>query len=358
MSSFDYGNARLRAMKSRLLVRRELDALTESGSLNGLIAALSKTAYRRSVEAALARCTGMACVDEFLRSELIASLGSLLRFYEGEAHEQVQILLRTYDIHNLKVILNGLSKNVPTNEILSGLIPIGALDYSILTILANEHSPRDAIDLLASMSLTPAQPLLKLRAEHPGADVFEMELVLDQWHYQEAKQQVKGNGASGDLLAAALDLDADITNILTVLRFVHVPLERDLLRERLGSEAVEQLFVGPGQISFDVLLEAEKQETVEGAIDKFSGTSYIEALRSGLGMYARTSRLSHIERRLRRYRLDWKSRLIAKDPLGLGVILGFIALKINEVNSVRWIARAMDLSIKPELIRSELDFVA
>jgi V/A-type H+-transporting ATPase subunit C len=358
MSSFDYGNARLRAIKSRFLVRSELDMLAESGSLQGLIAALSKTTYRRSVEAALARCTGMSCIDEALRSELITTLGSLLRFYEGEAHEQVQVILRTYDVHNLKVILNGLSKNIPTNEILSGLIPIGTLDYSILTILANEHTPRDAIDLMASMNLAPAQPLLKLRAERPGADVFEMELVLDKWHYQEAQQRVKGNGASGDLLATTLNLDADIANILTVLRFVHVPLERDFLRERLGSEAIEQLFVGPGQLSFDILVEAEKQESVEGAIEEFSGTSYFEALRSGLGMYARTGRLSDIERRLRRSRLDWMTALIARDPLGLGVVLGFIALKINEVNSVRWIARGIDLGLKPELIRSELDYVS
>lgn len=358
MSEYDYGNARLRAMKSRFLVRSELDTLAESGSLQGLIAALSKTAYRRSVEAALARFTGMACIDEALRSELISSLGSILRFYEGDAHERVKILLRSYDIHNLKVILNGLSKNVPTNEILSGLIPIGGLDYSTLSILASEHSPRDAIDLIASMNLTPAQPLLKLRSEHPGADVFEMELVLDKWHYQKAKQRANGGRPSGDLLPAALDLDADIANILTVLRFVHVPLERDLLRERLGSEAIEQLFVGPGQISFDVLIEAEKQESVEGAVDKFSGTIYFEALRSGLGVYAHTGRLSDIERRLRRFRLNWMSALIAKDPLGLGVILGFIALKINEVHSVRWIARAIELGLKPDQIRSELGYIA
>lgn len=357
MSAYDYGNARLRAMKSRLLIKRDLDTLVESGSINGFISALSKTSYRRSVEAALARCTGMTCVDEALRSELITSLGSLLHFYEGAARERVQVILRRYDVHNLKVILNGLSKNIPTNEILSGLIPIGALDYRILTVLANEHSPRDAIDLIASMNLSPAQPLIRLRVEHPGADVFEMELVLDKWHYQEAQQQVKGNGASGDLLAA-LDLDVDIMNILTVLRFVNVPLEWDLLRERLGSEAIDQLFVGQGQIPFELLIEAGKQESVEGAIERFSGTFYYEALKSGLSMYARSGRLSDIERRLRRSRLDWMSTLIAKDPLGLGVVLGFIALKINEVNSVRWIARAIDLDLKPELIRSELDYVA
>ena len=54
MSGFDYGNARLRALKSKLLSQRDLDALAESGSLQGLIAAMTKTAYRKPIEAALA----------------------------------------------------------------------------------------------------------------------------------------------------------------------------------------------------------------------------------------------------------------------------------------------------------------
>ena len=54
MSDYDYGNARLRAMKSRLLSWRELETLINIDNLQGLIAALTKTAYRKPVEAALA----------------------------------------------------------------------------------------------------------------------------------------------------------------------------------------------------------------------------------------------------------------------------------------------------------------
>ncbi|MEW5940071.1 MAG: V-type ATPase subunit, partial [Chloroflexota bacterium] len=57
MADYDYGNARLRVMKSRLLPRRELDTLADAGGLQGLIAALTKTVYQKSVEAALTRAT-------------------------------------------------------------------------------------------------------------------------------------------------------------------------------------------------------------------------------------------------------------------------------------------------------------
>mgnify|MGYP001559071884 CR=1 FL=1 len=83
MSDFDYGNARLRAMKSRLLSRRTLESLAEAASVQGLITALTNTAYREAVEAALARSTvelaGMDCLAEALRNDLGATVGRAQR---------------------------------------------------------------------------------------------------------------------------------------------------------------------------------------------------------------------------------------------------------------------------------------
>jgi V/A-type H+-transporting ATPase subunit C len=104
MTGFEYGNARLRFMKSRLLSRKEMEALIEVGSLQGLIAALTRTAYHKSVEAALTRWTGMECISEALHAELINTLGKIRKFYTGQPGELVAIVLRAYDIHNLKAI--------------------------------------------------------------------------------------------------------------------------------------------------------------------------------------------------------------------------------------------------------------
>jgi vacuolar-type H+-ATPase subunit C/Vma6 len=118
MAEFDYGNARLRAMKSRLLSRNELEALTEAGSLQGLISALSKNAYRQSVEAALTHTTGMDCIHVALRNDLIATLGKVRSFFHEQAEELVAMVLRAYDVHNLIAILRGLDKNASQSEIL------------------------------------------------------------------------------------------------------------------------------------------------------------------------------------------------------------------------------------------------
>ena len=357
MADFDYGNARLRAMKSRLLDRRELEALSESSGIGGLIAALTRTAYRKSLEITLARSSGMDCIAEALRLDLISTLGNVSRFFQDRSKQMVAIVLRAYEIYNLKTILRGLNNNVPPGNILSALLPIGDLNYTILMELTQAPGPRGVVDMLASMNLPISQPLLHLRAEHPGADVPDMELVLEQWHFREAVEDLRGDFRTEETLFATLKLDADITNLLTVLRFAYAPAERRLLGGRSGILDFERLFVGPGRLPFALLARAAAQDTVEAAVEILSGTAYEESLRAGLQAYAQSHRLSSFEKYLRRYRLRWTSGLIVRDALGIGVLVGYLALKTNEISNIRWIAHGINLGLKPDAIRTELEFV-
>jgi V/A-type H+-transporting ATPase subunit C len=358
MPDYEYGNARLRVMKSRLLSRRELEILSETGSIQGLIAALTKTVYQKTVEAALTRATGMQCIDEALRNDLVNTIGKIGGFYKESAGKLVVIILRSYDIHNLKAILRGLSKNVPAGDILTVLLPVGELSTSILRELAQLNNPREAIDLLASMGLSFAAPLLNVRAGVPGVDTLEMELSLDKWHYEEARQTLRSEIGMEDSLSYALALDADLANILTALRFALAPHEREHLRDRFGTDETSQLFIGPGHIPYELLANACRQDTVASAIEALSGIFLEPVLRAGLEVYGHSNRLSDIEKRLRHYRLQWMAGQIIKDPLGIGVVLGYVALKVNEINNVRWIAQGLNLGLKADAIRAELEMFA
>jgi len=358
MADYDYGNARLHVMKSRLLPRRELETLAHKGSLQGLIAALTKTVYQKSVEAALTRATGMQCIDEALRNDLVNTIGKLRGFYMESAGKMVAIILRTYDIHNLKAILRGLSKNVPAGDILTVLLPIGELSMSTLRELTQLNNPRETIDVLASMGLSFAWPLLNMRAEAPGTETFEMELALDKWYFKAARQTLRSETGMVDPLSYALALEADLVNVLTILRFAQNPHERHLLHDRLGTDEIEHLLIGPGRIPIELLANACRQDTVASAIETLSGTSLEPALRAGLEVYARSNRLSDIERQLKHYRLEWMAGQIKKDPLGIGVVLGYVALKVNEIGNIRRIMQGISLGLKADAIRAELEAVS
>jgi vacuolar-type H+-ATPase subunit C/Vma6 len=360
MSDYDYGNARLHVMKSRLLSLQQLRSLAEEDSLDGLIAALTQTVYQKSVEAALTRATGLQCIDEALRTDLINTVGKIGGFYREEAGKMVSTILRMYDIHNLKAILRGLSKNVPAGDMLMVLLPIGELDMSTLRELAQLNDPREAIDLLASMGLAFAGPLLKVRAELPGAETFEMELALDKWYHEEARQRLRSEKGLIDVLSQALALEADLANVLTVLRFAQSPDEwREApLREKLGADELKHLFIGPGHIPYGLFESAGRRETMAAAIETLSTTYLGPVLHGGYEAYTRSNRLSDVERHLKHHRLQWMAAQIKKDPLGTGVPLGYVALKVNEVGNIRWITQGINLRLKPDAIRAELEMVS
>jgi V/A-type H+-transporting ATPase subunit C len=356
MSGYDYGNARLRAMISRLLSRRELDKLAESGSLSGLIVALNRTVYQKSIESASVRYSGVDCVTEALRCDLIYALSRLRQFYTGREGELIAIVLRVYDTYNLKTILRGLSKQASSTKISMALLPVGDLTSGTLDELARAAEPRVAADLLASMALPVAEPLMRLRAEHPGADTPEMELVLDRWYFEEARQQLHNLANGASLMAAALDLEADFANLLIVLRLARAPFERRLLREQRGVENIVRFFLDPGRLSFDLLAHAASEDTLESAVEALADTLYEAPLRAGLGAYKQSGRLSDFERHLRRFRLHWMVGLIAKDPLGIGVPLGYLALKTNEGSNIRWMTQGISLGLKADEIKAEMEY--
>lgn len=354
MSAYDYGNARLRAMKSRLLTRAELNVLAGVETLDGLITSLSKTSYRKPIEAALARSSGMNCVVEALRSDFVQTMGKVKTFYSDQAQEIVILALRAYDIHNLKAILSGVARNALTADILSTLLPIGDLDYGLCLELVRGSGLHEVIDLLASMSFSISEPLLHLRKERPEAEISEMELVLDQWYFQEIKHVLPAED-SGELFLLALNLEADLINLITVLRFVSMPEEKKLLHKWLGSDDLKRLFVGPGSLAYNLLAQAGSQETPEGAVEILANTSYGPVLHAGLVDFHRSGRLSDFEKHLQRFRLGWMYRCIARDPLGFGVFLGYLALKVNEIHNLTWIAQGIQSGLKVDAIRAELE---
>jgi vacuolar-type H+-ATPase subunit C/Vma6 len=185
-----------------------------------------------------------------------------------------------------------------------------------------------------------------------------MELALDKWFYEEARQTLRRETGMVDPLSFALALEADLTNVLTILRFAQYPHERNVLRDHLGTDEVVHLLIGPGHIPRELLTNAFRQDTVASAIETLSDSFFGPSLRAGLDAYARSNRLSDIERQLKHYRLAWMSSQIRKDPLGIGVVLGYMALKVNEVDNIRWITQGINLGLKTDAIRAGLETIS
>ena len=56
--------------------------------------------------------------------------------------------------------------------------------------------------------------------------------------------------------------------------------------------------------------------------------------------------------------MKWSVEQIAKDPLGIGVLLGYRSLKVNEIKNIRWIAHGTNLGLKADTIQAEVEFLS
>lgn len=358
MAGYEYGNARLRAMRSRLLSKEAIREISEAGSLAELIGAIIHSPYRRSLELSLVQSSDLESIYQALRRDFVETVCKLRSFYEGSEGELVNLILREYDIANLKTIFRGLAHQAPRRDIESALLPVGELPEALFNELLLAANMRGAIDLLATIRHPFAQPLLILRAEHPGADVFSIELALDRWYFRDALRALKQPEEDRKKALAAVQREIDIRNILLVLRFVQAPGEKAALRGLQAGAGFESLLPAAGSLPAEKLAQIYELRSVKSALEALAATSYGPAARSGLLEFERTGRLSEIEKALRRDQLRWLAAQIANDPLGVGVVLGYLALKTNEINNLRRIARSIQLKFSAEALRAELEFVS
>jgi V/A-type H+-transporting ATPase subunit C len=359
MEGFEYGNARLRAMRSHLLSPGEIIRMTEVRDLAELISILIKTPYQRSLEITLALTNDLDGIFEALRRNFIDSIAGICSFYQENERRLVDLLLTTYDLHNLKTVLRGLSHHSTSAEIEASLLPVGKMSEIMLGQLLHASSPREAVDILATISHPLAQPLLILRAEHPGADLSEMELALDRWRFSEISRFAKEQPDGSASILATLHLETDLFNLLAVLRFVQAPNERQVIKTYLEKNSFAALFPGLGAVSIECLKQAYTARNIKSAVALLmdAGPTWAQALEAGLRVYEQTNRLSEIEKSLRRHQLRWHSWQIAKDPLGIGVVIGYLALKTNEINNLRRIARGIQLRLAPAVLQAELELI-
>lgn len=342
-------------MRSRLLTRQILDELAGVESVPELINALTKTLYREAIEAALVQHTGIEVIAQARRSNLIHTVNKVRRFYSGQAAEPVAWVLRRYDVDNVKAILRGLSQQVPANEIRTGTLPIGELRSADLDTLAKVAHTGAAIDLLATWRVPLAQPLLALRAKQAGAEEFQMELALEQWYFCTAITAAKANG---DSLRQSLMFQADVVNIMTALRLIGETETTDFLQRHFETEDTVPLFIGPGHVPFALVAEAARQKSIRRAVETLTRTSLGTVLASALEQYRVTFRLSDFEYALQRQQLKHAVTLLIRDPLGIGVLIGFMALKTNELANLRRIVQGVYLGEAPDRIRAELMVVS
>ena len=347
MALFDYGNTRLRARISMLQPIEKLEALAEYASVDSFLSALTKTPYKESIETALTFAHGYDCLSQAMRMELVKIVADLNRFYQESEKRLVNIIFMRDDLLNLITVVRGLIHIIPTDEIEDSFLSLGTITFVYLKELAKAKNLDDMINKMVVYNLPAAQVLLKLRSGKRKLSAAEVELALEKWFFATIDELLKGASEDIALLREFYAVEADTTNLNTILRVVSSPdTYKDL---DLKSYLFEQ-----GNLSLRKLLQLSKAESVDEAVRGLFQMKYGPNLRTALNCYQDTHLLSEFENQMRMYLLNWMAKLPKLFPLGIGVPMGYYARKRSEIYNLRWIGKGIASGFEVGYIKENL----
>jgi vacuolar-type H+-ATPase subunit C/Vma6 len=335
----------------------EYEALLEKSSLDEVIAALGKTPYHDHLEMALILVGKQQAVLEAIRLNFTAALRQIRHFYEGEAQALLDLLLRRWDRHNLLTILRGQNAAAAPDTMLGAMIPVGQLDEVALRELARQPGLRAALDLLTTWQLPYARPLRAIGARQGAVpDLDQLELALNQFHYQTLLEAVTGGGENRELVREQIQIEIDLLNLRATLRLARLPGANALLKQRYPPAETGSLLLPGGHLPpprlAGLIAEGAGPEAV---IQSLSDTRYGPPLQRGGERYrAKGGHFAMIERELERWQAQQGAAMFTRNPLSMAIVLGYMAGKEMEAANLRLIAQAVRLNLDRESIRPDL----
>ena len=335
-------------MKSLLLKPSDFENLIHKTDLDALIAEMEETPYRDELERASIQYSGVTRIEVAVRKDLVAAFQKILHFMkEAGAEKYLKIILRRWDIHNIKTILRGKRIAASPEEIFDCLIPAGELDEAALTELTKQPDVKAVIDLLATWGIEYARPLTrKFKKYSENRDMAILEYALDKFFFENALSSVKGGKTEDDrIIREFIFLEIDLTNIKTVLK---------VLRDKLDIGESEKFFIESSPIlDFNKYLSLLKTGTIEGAIKQLQGTPY-HFLSLVPEKFVAAGKISEFEKELDRFLIKKGISHFLKDPLSISIALAYTWAKINEAINIRVIARGKSAYASEHEIRDVL----
>jgi V/A-type H+-transporting ATPase subunit C len=347
---YDYVNARIRGMKSRLLEHSAFETLIRKPDVESIIAELGNTAYKEEIDKASVQYSGIMCIEVALRKDFTNAFRKIYGYLEGEdAERYIKILLGRWDIQNIKTILRGKSIHVTSAEIHECLVPAGELDDTTLIELIKQPDVKAVIDLLATWRIDYAIPLTRHFKEYSEKrDIAVLEYAIDRFYYENALAAVKGDSYDDRIIREMVMTEIDVTNIKNVLR---------IIRDKIEIEEAQNYLIDGG-ISLDIekLLAMVIPGTLAGAIKQLETTPYSffskvpeEDFKAG--------KISVFEKELEKYLVKRGIIRFLGDPLSIAIPIGYVWAKYNEVTNIRIIARCKTADVPEDELREELVYV-
>lgn len=351
---YGFSNARAKAMKGLLLSQSALEELIKVSTIDAMVELLQRTDYRSDLLSNSMHYSGSELIELAAGSNVVRTVVKLRSFIPKSDLPALKALLRKWDLMNLKTIVNARQLGKSYEEITPFVFPVGELtarDFEQIAkadpeAIFNEiRKTRLGAEMLsASTALFSKHMWDTFRNALKNLNTFrQVETILDAYTYMfmdKALSEVAGKDA--DHIRRILKKEIDARNILIIER---------LKNRGFPPEKIANYLIRGGTMSRAFI------RSLMDAKDLGTATHIAKSKFRKLQLKEGELTMTDLEIAIEKALAAEKTLAFHRSVLSVGVILGFLLLKEEELNNLRKIAKGKEYGIPEREIREMLVIV-
>ncbi|MCX8197959.1 MAG: V-type ATPase subunit [Candidatus Micrarchaeota archaeon] len=363
---YGYSNARVRAMRTTLLSRRQAEDLLKVRTNAAVAEYLSKTSYREDFSGMPLHVSDEDRLEIAISRNFARTAQKLMRITPPQGKPMLLAFLGRYDAHNLKTVLLAKKLMKSKSEIQNLLMPAGSLKPYELERMLSAKTPEELYDAIKSTEfgakfLSSATirhiPRWQIKAalQHSESQAAQLDLLLsalDSYYYEVASSAASGADRDSKILLGLIRAEADAKNAITIMRMKKGGADKRSIMKHMvegGSFSKERL---------EQMAEAKDfNEVAKLASGFFISETGRGEFASAEKKYAQDGQISHFEVVFESSIARRSLKVLRRSMMSIGAIAGFLFLKEEEMNNIRKIVRGKALGIPPEKVAEMLVLV-
>jgi V/A-type H+-transporting ATPase subunit C len=342
---YAYLNAKVRSMRARLLTKDNIYALLGSKGILEIAQILEKTAYKIDLKSEEINAINL---EKIIIKNFIREIEDILNYSPEDVKNLLADLLKKFEIHNLKIILNAKEINMSISDIEQYLLPFRELNEELCKRLMEEAiNVEELVELLELYGVSEYREILEepLEEYRESKLLLPLEVALDKYIYQLLWEDASiFSGVDRKIISELLGTELDVINIKTAIR---------CKMHKLELENAKKYFLPYGYIFRKEDLERTYAlHTLDEMINIFAVYPYREVLINAFNIFKKEESLFPLEVEFEKLLMKMNKRILQKhpSPFNIGIVMSYVNLKWMEIKNLRTIIIGKEKNLPAEKI--------
>ena len=337
-----YVAASAKSRRQKLADRARLRQLI-SQSPEQLTVSVGEIGYRSEIDLYAGQLSGGDLVEAALTHNLEHELEKMLSLCSGKIRNIVEVYTSRFEYYNAKVVLRSVVNKVELEKVAHSILPeLNDMNTPWLKIIETADDLRSAVVQMRRKSFGP-----DLNAVSDDARLSEYEDALDRHYFKNAIKSLDGKNPANRFLKELLAAEIDHRNLMNILEAKQVGI---------SLEEVVPMLVPGGRLLPTRAFSSISAGGVDAAMDLLRGSNRFDypAFEAVLSDSKEMNSLDPVVTWFKEREHNIMKRMSYLHPVSALPIIHYVAMKVQEVNDLRFIVRGRLAGLSDEVIEAHI----